>query len=104
MPSRPKQQWDMGVNTAKVCHLCCGIIMEGNIRKTTKSFNLFRTVMSSNNNVYRYAKIDLLSLTSCNPYLSLTKAANKIKRMSYKHETGKLRSNYELSVYMLSTK
>ena len=39
-----------------------------------------------------------------NPYLSLTKAANKIKRMSNKHETGKLRSNYELKVYMLSTK
>ena len=47
MPPRPKQQWDMGVNTPKVCHLCCGIIMEGNNRKTTKSFNLFRTVMSS---------------------------------------------------------
>ena len=38
------------------------------------------------------------------PYLSLTKAANKIKKMSYKHETGKLRTNYELNVYMLSTK
>ena len=47
MPPRPKQQWDIGVNTAKVCHLCCGIIMEGNNRKTTKSFDLFRTVMSS---------------------------------------------------------
>ena len=44
--------------------------MEGNNRKTT------------NDNVYRYAKIDRLSLTSCNPYLSLAKAANKIKRMS----------------------
>ena len=46
-PSRPKQQWDMGVNTTEVCHLCCGIIMEENNRKTTKSFNLFTTVMSS---------------------------------------------------------
>ena len=63
MPPRPKQHWDM--NTTKVCHLCCGIIMDGNNSKITKSFNLFRTVM---NNFYRYAKIDLFSLNSCNPY------------------------------------
>ena len=48
--------------------------------------------------------VDLLSLTSSNPYQSLTKAVNKIKSMSYKHETVKLRSNYELNVYMMSTK
>ena len=27
-----KQHWDIGVNSTKVCHFCCGIIMTGNNR------------------------------------------------------------------------
>ena len=75
MPPRLKQHWDM--NTTKVCHLCCGIIMDGNNIKIAKSFNLFRTVM---NNFYRYAKIDLFSLILVIHITFITKAANKIKR------------------------
>ena len=26
MPPRPNQHWDMGANTTKVYHLCCGIL------------------------------------------------------------------------------
>ena len=36
MSPRPKQLWEIGVNTVEVCHLCCGIIMEGNNRKNDK--------------------------------------------------------------------
>ena len=45
---------------------------------------------------YRHVKMHLslnLFLNSCSPDRSLTKAANKIKRMSLLHETEKLKLN-----------
>ena len=36
-----KQHWDIGVNSTKVCHFCCGIIITGNNRKATKWFTMY---------------------------------------------------------------